>query len=182
MGPIARKRPALFFSVLISRNWLRVSAAIVLAMTNSAGWFPIAPGPASASPYRSLWQTSGINVALASNGATASASSTFSASYPASATIDGVRKGLNWGAGGGWNDGTNGTWPDWLEVDFPSTKTVSEVDVFTLQDNFSSPSDPTLTMTFSSYGITGFSVQYWDGSSWLSVAGGDVTGNNKVWK
>src|SRR5262249_23635212 len=158
MRRTARKRPAMFFSVLISRDRLRAPGAILLAVTICGGWLPVAPRHAGASTYRSLWQTSGINAALASNGATAIASSTFSASYPASATIDGDRKGLNWGAGGGWNDGTNGTWPDWLEGDFPSTKTVSEVDVFTLQDNFSSPSDPTLTMTFSSYGITSLTL------------------------
>ena len=42
------------------------------------------------------------NVALASNGATASASSTFSNGHSASGAIDGDRRGLNWGSGGGW--------------------------------------------------------------------------------
>ncbi|HZE69754.1 MAG TPA: hypothetical protein VE135_09545 [Pyrinomonadaceae bacterium] len=37
-------------------------------------------------------------------------------------------------------------------------------------------------MTFSSYGLTGYDVQYWNGSAWTSVIGGGITGNNKVWK
>lgn len=36
----------------------------------------------------------------------------FSASYPASAAIDGDRKGTNWGNGGGWMDGTCEEFPD----------------------------------------------------------------------
>src|SRR5208282_3562106 len=50
-----------------------------------------------------------IDVALAANGGTASASSTYvypGYSFPASAVINGDRTGLNWGYGGGWNDAT----------------------------------------------------------------------------
>lgn len=55
-------------------------------------------------------------------------------------------------------------------------------DVFTLQDNWSSPSEPTEAMTFSSFGLSGYDVQYWNGSSWVNVTGGSITGNNKVWR
>jgi RHS repeat-associated protein len=37
-------------------------------------------------------------------------------------------------------------------------------------------------MTFSSYGLTSYEVQYWDGTAWLTVPNGSVTGNNKVWR
>ena len=47
-----------------------------------------------------------INVARATNGGIATASSTLGPNYPASGAINGDRKGLNWGSGGGWNDGT----------------------------------------------------------------------------
>ena len=47
--------------------------------------------------------------------------------------------------------------------------------------NNTSPVEPTDTMLFSGYGITGFDVQYWDGSAWVTVVGGSITGNNKVW-
>jgi hypothetical protein len=118
------------------------------------------------------------NVALASSGATASASSQFSASFPAAAAIDGDEKGLNWSAEGGWADGTSDSYPDWLEVDFPAAKTLDHVIVFTLQDNWQSPSAPTDTMTFTQYGIVDFSVQGWDGTQWVTL--GSVTGNNLV--
>ncbi|MEK6288882.1 MAG: RHS repeat-associated core domain-containing protein [Acidobacteriota bacterium] len=57
-----------------------------------------------------------------------------------------------------------------------------EIDVFTLQDNFSNPQEPTEQMTFSLYGVTEYQVQYWNGSSWQTVSGGSVTANNKVWR
>ena len=123
-----------------------------------------------------------MNVALASNGAIATASTTYSEGRPASSAINGDRKGLNWGNGGGWTDATSGEYPDWLQIDFAGIQTISEIDVFTVQDNFSNPVEPTLSMTFSQYGITSFNVQYWDGSNWVTVTGGSVTGNNKIWR
>src|SRR4029079_3629307 len=59
-----------------------------------------------------------MNVALASNGAVAIASSTFGSGYSPLGAIDGSRAGAPWGAGGGWQDASEGTFPDWLEVDF----------------------------------------------------------------
>lgn len=50
--------------------------------------------------------TSGVNAALAANGGVASASTTLNASYPVISINNGDRKGLSWGAGGGWADGT----------------------------------------------------------------------------
>jgi glucose/arabinose dehydrogenase len=122
-----------------------------------------------------------VNVAAQANGGVASASSSF-AGYPASGANNGDRKGLNWGNGGGWNDSTNSTFPDWLQLTFSSTQSIAEIDVFTVQDNFATPSDPTLSMTFTQYGITDFQVQYWTGSAWLDVPGGNITGNNRVWR
>ena len=119
------------------------------------------------------------NAALAANGAITSASSTYSASFPASAANDGDHTGLNWGAGGGWADVTLNTWPDWLQIDFAATKTINEIDVYTLQDNLAT-TEPSLATTFTQYGITAFDVQYWNGSAWVTLA--SVTGNNKVWR
>ena len=124
-----------------------------------------------------------MNFALSANGSTATASSTYSAAYAASATINGDRKGTGWGeVGGGWSDATSNTYPDWLQVTFNGSKTIDEVDVFTLQDNFSNPSEPTESMTFSQYGIVAFQVQYWNGLSWQTVSGGNISSNNKVWR
>jgi hypothetical protein len=123
-----------------------------------------------------------MNSAAPSNGATVSASSQYSTAYPVSAINDGDRKGLNWGAGGGWNDATYGAYPDWVEVDFSGAKNVDEVDVFTLQDNYGSPIEPVEALTFSAYGITDFNLQYWDDAvGWKQVPGATVAGNNKVW-
>ena len=123
-----------------------------------------------------------MNMALSTNGGVASASSTYSANYPAAGAINGDRKGLNWGAGGGWCDGTANAWPDWLEVDFNGQKTIDEIDVFSMQDNYRSPVDPTPTMTFTYYGLKAFEVQYWNGSAWADVPGGSITNNNLVWR
>ncbi|MEK6288884.1 MAG: RHS repeat-associated core domain-containing protein, partial [Acidobacteriota bacterium] len=57
-----------------------------------------------------------------------------------------------------------------------------EIDVFTLQDNYTNPAEPTEAMTFSQYGIVDFKVQYWNGTAWTAVTDGVVTGNNKVWR
>ncbi len=127
--------------------------------------------------------TGSVNFALASNGGVASASSTTPAdgtgTFFPSVAIDGDRKGLNTSF---WRDGTGDVYPDWLQVDFAGTKTVNEIDVYTLQDNYTNPLDPNAGMTFGLYGITAFDVQYWNGSSWVTVPGGSVVGNNNVWR
>ena len=110
-----------------------------------------------------------VNVALAANGGTAAASSTYSASYAASSANNGDRKGIGWGNGGNWNDATGNAWPDWLEVSFNGAQTIEEIDVFTMQDNYQAPSEPTASMTFSQYGIRDFEVQVLDGHG---MAGG----------
>ena len=123
-----------------------------------------------------------MNVALAINGGTATASTTFSAGFPAGSVINGDRKGLSWGSGGGWQDGTDGAWPDWLEVQFSGPRTIEEIDVFTVQDSYTAPSEPTIGMTFTKYGLQDFDVEYWTGNAWEAVAGGTVLNNTRVWR
>jgi hypothetical protein len=123
-----------------------------------------------------------VNVALAANGGTAVASSTESTAFPTSGVINGDRKGLQWGNGGGWQDGTTAGWPDWLEVRFDAARTIEEIDVFTVQDNYAAPLEPTLSMTFTKYGLQDFAVEYWTGSAWAPVPGGTVTNNTRVWR
>jgi sirohydrochlorin ferrochelatase len=120
------------------------------------------------------------NVALASNGGSAVASSTANASFPASGAIDGEHNGNTWGAGGGWNDGTSTVFPDNIQVNFSVAQTINEIDVYTLKDDFNSGSTVNDLTTFTSYGITNFNVQYWTGAAWADVPGGAVTGNNLV--
>jgi len=121
------------------------------------------------------------NVALQVNGGVASASSAYSSGFPASAVNDGDRKGVNPGVGGYWNDATPYTFPDWVGVTFNGPKTITEIDVFTLQDNYLTPVEPTPTMTFTNYGVVDFDVQYWTGTAWVDVPGGRITGNTQVW-
>jgi len=119
-----------------------------------------------------------VNVALAANGSTATASSTLSPYVPAY-VINGSRRAINNEV---WLDSTYASFPDWVQVDFNGSKTISEIDVITQQDDPQNPIEPTLTQTFSLYGITAYDVQYWTGSAWATVPGGSVTGNNKVWR
>ncbi len=126
--------------------------------------------------------TSGPNVAAAANGATATSSSFFNGAFDPTGTINGDRKGLGWGSGGGWNDATPNAYPDVLQIGFSGWKVISEIDVFTLQDNYANPNDPTPSMTFSQYGITDFQVQFWDGNNWVNLPNGTITGNNLVWR
>jgi len=126
------------------------------------------------------------NVAAAANGATVTASSTLDAGRSAQAAINGDRRGSHWGSepstGSGWHDSTDNAYPDWLEVTFAGPKTIGEVDVFSVQDAYASPSEPFEGMTFTKYGVTNFEVEYWDGAAWQAAPGGTVTGNNKVWR
>ncbi|MEP6922536.1 MAG: hypothetical protein ABI967_15545, partial [bacterium] len=125
----------------------------------------------------------GVNVALAANGGVATASSTYSSAFAVTGVNNGERSGSGWGGGnGGWNDATESLYPDSVEIAFNGSQTVNEIDLFTVQDNYSSPGTPTLSMTFSQYGITAFDAQYWNGSTWITVPGGSVVGNNNVWR
>ncbi len=117
------------------------------------------------------------NVALSTNGGTASASSQFSDGYSPTLAINGAR---TWATGGGWKDATPNAFPDFLQVDFSGAKTIGEIDVFAVTDDYTNPAEPTENTTFSIYGITSFEVQYWNGSSWITVPNGSITNTNKV--
>jgi len=95
------------------------------------------------------------NFALAANGATATAQN-----Y----TQDGVYPGLHFQPSYA-NDGTRYTTPSgdhywrdehglssWLEIDFSGSKTIDEVDVFTIRDDYQAQADPSPTQTFANYG------------------------------
>jgi hypothetical protein len=122
--------------------------------------------------------SSQINVALASNGGVASASSTLSASFPVAPINDNERAGTNWGNGGGWADATPNSFPDWVQITFNGSKTIDHVVVYTVQDNWANPIEPTDNMTFTTWGLTDFTVQGWNGTAWVTL--GTVSGNNLV--
>ena len=122
------------------------------------------------------------NVALAANGGVATASSVKSSSYPAAGVNNGEHIGLDYGKGGVWVDGTSNNYPDWVQVTFNGRKSISEIDVYTVQDNIDHPEEPTASMTFSDYGNTRFNVQYRSETGWVTVNGGSVNDNNLVWR
>jgi Fungalysin metallopeptidase (M36)/Fungalysin/Thermolysin Propeptide Motif len=130
-----------------------------------------------------------VNVAHRDTGATAEASSTYASNnFQPSGAIDGDRKGADWANGGGWNDNTRDVWPDWLQVNFNGSQTITEVRVYTLQNDFRNPVEPTPATPADLYGIEDFQVQYWNGSAWVvaddpataGVVEGNVVGNNKA--
>jgi hypothetical protein len=127
--------------------------------------------------------------ALSTLGAIATGSTTFfNGGYPASSAIDGDRTGNTWGLGtGGWNDGTFGVWPDSLAIDLNGSRTISEIRVYTLQNNWTTAGEPNTSTTATGEGILDFEVQYWNGSAFVTIpscngsAGGcNVTGNDKA--
>ena len=87
--------------------------------------------------------TTGVNVAAAAQGATATASSSYSSGYAASAVINGDRRGINYGGGGVWHDATGSSYPDWVEIAFAGSRSIDQVAVFTVQNAWSAPSEPT---------------------------------------
>jgi subtilisin len=163
-----------------SFNWVNVAAG---TYTLTAKAYDNAGAATVSAPITVTVNASGrINVAAQINGGVATASSSYSTNFPAQAANNGDRKGANWGAGGGWNDASASLFPDWIQITFNGQKSIDEIDVFTVQDNYNNPVDPTTNMTFTQYGITAFDVQYWDGAKWVTVPGGSISGNNLVWR
>lgn len=126
-----------------------------------------------------------VNLARAA-GTTVRASSYhdgFFGKYSMESAVDGIKSGKGWTNNGGWSDDTPGNMDDWYQLDFNGKKTISAIDLYFLQDNFSSANvaNPTLDTTFTRYGMAGYDVQYWDGTGWITVPGGSVVNNNKVW-
>ena len=156
-------------------NWTNVSAGIY---TLTARAYDTLGATVDSAPV-TVTVSNGINVAAQANGGTASASSTLS--YPGislPSLNDGDRKGTIH-----WMDSTQSAYPDWAQVNFSGgPQNINEINVFTLQDTYPILVAPTLGMTFTKYGITSFVVQYRDAfSNWVTVPGGTIVGNNKVW-
>ena len=121
--------------------------------------------------------TTSSNVALASAGGVATASSSYSAGFPVSAVNNNERAGLNWGNGGGWNDATASAFPDWVQITSTARRRSTawwSIRCRTTYTARSSRRRPDLL----AYGVTDFTVQGWNGSAWVTL--GTVSGNNLV--
>jgi len=92
------------------------------------------------------------NVAHSSFETTPSASSTLSGDFNVESVNNGDTSSDNWGSpGGGWMDGTQSTFPDYLTLTFDTIRTLHKVTIHTLD----SDTDPA-----SSYGIKDYELQY----------------------
>ncbi|MGB9866334.1 MAG: flagellar filament capping protein FliD [Bacillota bacterium] len=115
-----------------------------------------------------------VNVALASSGASATGLDEYGNTneydaqvYSASGAINGDTSSLRWGTtGGGWNDGTAGVYPDYLQIVFAGQRTIDTVKVYTLNSE---------AFPANQYGVRDLRVQYWDGTTWITVS--TVSGN-----
>jgi len=122
------------------------------------------------------------NYAAAANGGIANGSQPYNGSFPIADINDGDRLGNNWGnggAGGGWNDASGP--PSWAGVSFNSPKNISEIDVYTLSNNYQTVSSIDGSTPADAYGIQNFNVQYNTGGGWTDVPGSPITNNNLAW-
>lgn len=103
--------------------------------------------------------TSGlVDWASPERGATASASSEFpGGKYPAASVLVGDTSGRQWAMGGGWNDATEGEFPDWIRVSFSTAHKLKYVKVWTL-----APIDQ--------LGLAAFDVECMVDGEWVRVA------------
>ena len=67
-----------------------------------------------------------------------------------------------------------------MQIDFDQAYTISQVDVFSLQQNAGNPVEPTPTLT-SSLAVRDFHLEHWDGAQWTIVPESSVAGNTLVW-
>lgn len=92
------------------------------------------------------------NVALSSFETTPSASSTYSGNFNVESVNNGDTSSDNWGnPGGGWKDGTQSDFPDYLTFTFDRIRTLHKVTIYTL-DSTTYPADQ--------YGIKDYELQY----------------------
>jgi len=120
-----------------------------------------------------------VNVALAANGSSVTVSSRYnSTNYVVENINNGDRTGANYGY---WNDATTTVTDDWVQIDFAGVKTINRIDVFSVQDAYTTPVEPTTTMTFTKYGLSAYNLQYWDGSAWVAIPGASISGNTLIW-
>jgi hypothetical protein len=111
------------------------------------------------------------NVALASNGSTAIASSEIDpVTTPAAAVINGDRTaGTGFSSGNMWeSDLDPASTPQWVEITFPSSKSISQVDVVG-SPNFFGGIEPVLQGGATVYNPSDFKMQYWNGSAWVDI-------------
>ncbi|GAA2671678.1 discoidin domain-containing protein [Nonomuraea recticatena] len=90
------------------------------------------------------------------------------ANYPACSVVDGDRSSNGWAGGNGWNDATGRLWPDTVDIALGGARSVTRVDLHTLD---------TERYPASSVGLRDWDVQARVEGQWRTVA--QVRGNTK---
>ena len=124
----------------------------------------------------------GVNVAAASAGATASASSTYSSGLRPRRCDQWRPRGRQLGRGRRLARCHRRAVPRLAAGRFRRRQDHQRGPRLQRPGQLHAPVEPTTTQTFSQYGVTSFTVQYWDGAQWLTVPGGAITGNQQVWR
>ena len=151
------------------------SQLVVLGLVAALGSVTAGSVQAAETPYQGIqYRGPAQNVALATSGAVASASSTGWGDFaPSSASklIDDRRSGFD----SYWTDDTVDEFPDVVQINFFGNKTIDRVVVYSVQDNYFDGVDPTDTDPCYVYGLVDFTVEGWNGRDWVTL--GNVTDN-----
>ncbi len=126
-----------------------------LLATSPEAALPSDPIPAPAPGER--------NWALATNGTRAVASSEYSRGCGPAGLIDGVRDNANWQHGHGWASQADQQLPQWVEIVFPQTRSVSRFVVVTYGEDDAS--------SVATWGVKNYDIEIWDteANSWTTT-------------
>jgi hypothetical protein len=119
-----------------------------------------------------------INVALATNGSIADASSFYSTSFLPEAAINGDKgESISYGR-------VDSMWmasavPEWLSVTFPEESWIGRMDLISMRDDYNVLRDPTLEDQVSLYGLKDFELYYYENGDWVLLE--SVTNNTDAW-
>lgn len=96
-------------------------------------------------------------------------------SNTARVTLDPLPANWGWGTDG-WNDATENTFPDWLQLQWPQAVSVVGVEVLGLTASLGYTYDPTVS---SGYALSQFEIQVWVNNAWVGIQ--SVSGNNRAY-
>jgi hypothetical protein len=116
-----------------------------------------------------------INAAFPSGEAVFSVSTMYRLRGGPRAVINGDIRSIRWREAP--PDGSIG----WLDVSFTEEKKVSEVHVFSTEEESAALAEVIEALPFTEHGLQDFDVRYWTDEGWKLVPGGAVTGNERVW-
>ena len=148
------------------------SQLVVLGLVAAVGSVTAGSVQAAETPYQGIqYRGPAQNVALATSGAVASASSTGWGDFaPSSASklIDDRRSGFD----SYWTDDTVDEFPDVVQINFFGNKTIDRVVVYSVQEELNNFGgiDPTDTDNCFVYVLVDFTVEGWNGNNWVTLA------------